>query len=77
MLRYKFSNLGSIQIESKDEMKPRRTKSHPSSSSYVYATVNLDHVVASPYGDKKAGDRVYADPELMTIQDPFYSGWTW
>jgi len=57
-------------------MRSRGVKSPDNLDAAVYACVNLDHVVASPYGDMKPGDKVYSDPEIM-IQDPFYTGWTW
>jgi hypothetical protein len=77
MLKYKFSSLGSIQIESKDDMRSRGVKSPDSLDAAVYATVDLNYLLQSPYGDKKIGDKFYTDPEVMTVQDPFFSGWTW
>jgi len=77
MLRYKFSQLGSIQIESKDDMRSRGIKSPDHLDAAVYATVNLDHLMASPYGDMKPGDKLYSDPEFLTNSDPFYTNWTW
>ena len=76
MLRYKFSSLGSIQIESKDDMRSRGIKSPDHLDSAVYATVDLDHIVNSSVRGKP-GDKVLMDPEVMLIQDPFYTGWTW
>jgi hypothetical protein len=76
MLRYKFSSLGSIQIESKDDMRSRGIKSPDNLDSAVYATVDLDHIVNSTVRGKP-GDKVLMDPEVMLIQDPFYTGWTW
>jgi hypothetical protein len=77
VLKYKFSQLGSIQIESKDDMRSRGIKSPDSLDAAVYATVDLNYLLDSPYKDKKVGDKFFTDPEAMTVQDPFFSGWTW
>lgn len=76
MLKYKFSQLGSIQIESKDDMRSRGVKSPDHLDAAVYATVNLDAIVDSPVRGKP-GDKILMDPEEILIRDPFYGGWTW
>jgi hypothetical protein len=77
MLRYKFSSLGSIQIESKDDMKSRGVKSPDNLDAAVYASVDLEGLMQSPMNGKKPGDKVFMDPENMMLSDPFYSNWTW
>ncbi len=77
MIQYKFSPKGAIQIESKDDMRSRGIKSPDSLDALVYATVNLEHLLNSPHADKKPGDRVEFDTNLLDRQFPFYSQWQW
>jgi len=77
MLRYKFHSTGSIQIESKDEMKSRGVKSPDSLDAAVYATVDLSKLTNNPMGRRKPGDKVVLDPELLYAKEPFYSSWVW
>jgi hypothetical protein len=77
MLRYKFHSTGSIQIESKDDMKSRGVKSPDSLDAAVYATVDLGHLTNSPMGKKKPGDKVYLDPENLYRENAFYGSWVW
>lgn len=76
MLRYKFHSTGSIQIESKDDMRSRGVKSPDNLDAAVYAAVNLDRVLPrSELG--RPGDKVVLDPEIMFKNEPFYGSWTW
>lgn len=77
MLRYKFHSTGSIQIESKDEMKSRGVKSPDSLDAAVYATVDLSHLTNSSLSGKRPGDKIYLDPEQMYTKEPFYGSWVW
>ena len=77
MIQYKFSAKGAIQIESKDDMKSRGVKSPDSLDALVYATVNLEHIINAPFKDKKPGDLVAFDTEILDRQFPFYSSWVW
>ena len=77
MLRYKFSSLGSIQIESKDDMKSRGVHSPDNLDAAVYASVNLDNIFNSPFGDSKVGDRILMDPEIQFQSESFYGSWVW
>lgn len=77
MLRYKFHGTGSIQIESKDDMRGRGVKSPDNLDALVYASVDLSSVVGSPYKDKKPGDIITMDVNALDRQFPFYSSWVW
>jgi hypothetical protein len=77
MIQYKFSAKGAIQIESKDDMKHRGVKSPDSLDALVYATVNLDHIISGPFRDKKPGDVVTYDTDVLDAKFPFYSSWVW
>jgi hypothetical protein len=77
MLRYKFHTTGSIQIESKDDMRSRGVKSPDSLDAAVYATADLNYLFNNPYGDVKPGDRVIMDPELEFKSQNFYGSWVW
>lgn len=77
MLRYKFHSTGSIQIESKDDMRGRGVKSPDSLDAAVYACVDLSRLIESPTAGKKPGDLVTMDPEFALKADPFYGSWVW
>lgn len=77
MIQYKFSAKGAIQIESKDDMRSRGVKSPDHLDALVYATANLDHIINSPYADKKPGDVMTWDTSMLDDQDPFLSKWIW
>jgi hypothetical protein len=77
MLRYKFATTGSIQIESKDDMRSRGVKSPDNLDAVVYATVDLGKMLESPFKGKKPGDIITPDMNEFTINDPFHSGWVW
>lgn len=77
MLRYKFHSTGSVQIESKDEMRSRGVKSPDHLDSAVYAAVNLDYLFNDKMNGAKPGDKIILDPEIAFNNQPFYSNWVW
>jgi hypothetical protein len=77
MIRYKFTQKGAIQIESKDEMRSRGVKSPDSLDAAIYACADLSAIINSPYGGKKVGDVVSYDYDQMQKEDPFLSVWSW
>jgi hypothetical protein len=77
MLQYKFSQKGAIQIESKDDMRSRGVKSPDHLDALVYATVNLDHIINSPYADKKPGEVISMELDMFDNSDPFLGKWIW
>jgi hypothetical protein len=76
-LRYKFHSTGSIQIESKDDMRSRGMKSPDSLDAAVYACVDLDGLINSPYAGKKPGEIVTMDAALAAGDSAFYNSWVW
>jgi len=77
MIQYKFSAKGSIQIESKDDMRSRGVKSPDHLDALVYAVADLSNIVNPKFGDKKPGDLISYDTALLDAQHPFYSNWVW
>lgn len=77
MIQYKFSSKGAIQIESKDDMRSRGVKSPDSLDALTYACADLSNIINAPYGDKKAGDLVQYDYNILDNQFPFYKDWVW
>lgn len=77
MLKYKFHSTGSIQIESKDEMRSRGVKSPDHLDAAVYAAVNLDHLFDDRMNGAKPGDKLILDPEIAFQDQQFYSNWVW
>ena len=76
-IKYKFSAKGSIQIESKDDMRSRGMKSPDRLDSAVYASLDMSRLLGSPFANSKAGDRIMLDANMMDERFPFYSSWTW
>lgn len=77
VIKYKFSNKGAIQIESKDDMRSRGLKSPDRLDAAMYATLNLDYLTNGGFAGMKPGDKVYQHADSLDAQFPFYSGWTW
>lgn len=77
MLRYKFHSTGSIQIESKDDMRGRGIKSPDSLDAAVYASVDLDALLNSPLRGKKIGDIMTMDAAMTAGDSAFYNQWSW
>ena len=73
MLRYKFHSTGSIQIESKDEMKSRGVKSPDNLDAAVYASVDLDALLNSPFAGKRSGEILTLDAALTAGDSAFYN----
>ncbi len=77
MLRYKFHSTGSIQIESKDEMKSRGVKSPDNLDAAVYASVDLDALLNSPFAGKRSGEIITLDASMVGGNAAFYNDWVW
>jgi hypothetical protein len=77
MLRYKFHSTGSIQIESKDDMRGRGVSSPDNLDAAVYASVDLSKLFEGPYAGKKPGDIVTFDPDNFNKEFAFYDNWVW
>lgn len=77
MLRYKFHTTGSIQIESKDDMRSRGIKSPDNLDSAVYACVDLTQLLNSPHRGRKPGDVMRMDASQTAGDSAFYTEWVW
>jgi len=77
MIQYKFTSKGAIQIESKDDMRSRGVSSPDSLDALTYAAADLSHIVNGSYKDKKAGDLISYDYNILDSQYPFYKDWVW
>ena len=77
MIQYKFNVKGAIQIESKDDMRSRGVKSPDQLDAVVYATADLSAIIDSPFGDRKPGDVITFENQLLDDHDPFLGGWVW
>lgn len=77
MLRYKFHSTGSIQIESKDDMRGRGIKSPDSLDAAVYASVDLSALLNSPYRGRKPGEIMTMEAGVGVGDNPFYDSWVW
>lgn len=76
-IKYKFSTKGSIQIESKDDMRSRGMKSPDRLDAAMYASLDMSKLMSSAYPTGKPGDRMYMDANDLDVQFPFYADWTW
>ena len=76
-IKYKFSNKGSIQIESKDDMRSRGLKSPDRLDAAMYAALDMSKLLGSPFANSKPGDRIMMDANAMDNMFPFYNTWTW
>jgi len=76
-IKYKFSTKGSIQIESKDDMRSRGMSSPDRLDAAMYACLDLSKLMGSPYGTAQPGDKLYMDANALDSKFPFYSGWSW
>jgi hypothetical protein len=76
-IKYKFSAKGSIQIESKDDMRSRGMKSPDRLDAAMYAALDMSRLLNSPFGNAKPGDRFTMDANVLDTAYPFYSDWTW
>lgn len=76
-IKYKFSSKGSIQIESKDDMRGRGMKSPDRLDAAMYAALDMSRLLGSKFLGARPGDRVALDANTMDSMFPFYSNWTW
>jgi hypothetical protein len=76
-IKYKFSSKGSIQIESKDDMRSRGMKSPDRLDACMYAALDLSRLMSSPFASARPGDRVLVEANAMDSLFPFYSDWKW
>lgn len=76
-IKYKFSTKGSIQIESKDDMRSRGMKSPDRLDAAMYASLDMSKLMNSAYPTGKPGDRMYMDANELDVKYPFYADWTW
>jgi hypothetical protein len=76
-IKYKFSAKGSIQIESKDDMRSRGMSSPDRLDAAMYACLDLSKLMNSPYALSQPGDKLYMDANELDVQFPFYAKWSW
>jgi hypothetical protein len=76
-IKYKFSSKGSIQIESKDDMRGRGMKSPDRLDAAMYAALDMSRLLGSRFAGSRPGDRVEMDANSLDSLFPFYSNWTW
>jgi hypothetical protein len=76
-IKYKFSTKGSIQIESKDDMRSRGMKSPDRLDAAMYASLDMSKLMNSAYPTGKPGDKMYMDANDLDVKFPFYADWTW
>jgi hypothetical protein len=77
MIKYKFSVKGSIQIESKDDMRSRGMKSPDRLDAAMYACLDMSALVGSRFGNAKPGDQFFADASEFSSGSSFLSDWVW
>lgn len=76
-IKYKFSAKGSIQIESKDDMRKRGMKSPDRLDSAMYAALDMSKLTGSPWGDAKPGDVMLANASEFIDRSVFLADWSW
>lgn len=77
IIKYKFSSKGSIQIESKDDMRSRGLKSPDRLDAAMYASLDLSALTGGRFAGAKPGDRLMMDAEFSHSDSPFLSDWAW
>ena len=77
MIKYKFSVKGSIQIESKDDMRSRGMKSPDRLDAAMYACLDMSALVGGRFGNAKPGDQFFADASEFSSGSSFLSDWVW
>jgi hypothetical protein len=77
IIKYKFSPKGSIQIESKDDMRSRGLKSPDRLDAAMYAGLDMSALVNGKWANSLPGDIVAFDPNSFDSHDAFYSNWVW
>ena len=76
-IKYKFSPKGSIQIESKDDMRSRGMKSPDRLDAAMYAVLDMSALVGNKFGNAKPGDKFFADASEFSSGSTFLSDWVW
>jgi hypothetical protein len=76
-IKYKFSAKGSIQIESKDDMRSRGMKSPDRLDAAMYACLDMSALVGNRFGNAKPGDQFFADASQFSSGSTFLSEWVW
>lgn len=77
MIKYKFSSKGSIQIESKDDMRGRGLKSPDRLDAAMYACLDMSALLGGRFPGGKPGDQFVLEPNQLDVMFPFYSDWSW
>jgi len=77
VIKYKFSAKGSIQIESKDDMRSRGLKSPDRLDAAMYAGLDMSQLISGRYAGKNPGDIISMDSEFMNQDNAFYNKWVW
>jgi hypothetical protein len=77
MIKYKFSSKGSIQIESKDDMRGRGLKSPDRLDAAMYACLDMSGLLGSKFPGGKPGDQFVLEHNQLDSLYPFYSDWSW
>jgi hypothetical protein len=77
VIKYKFSSKGSIQIESKDDMRSRGLKSPDRLDAAMYAGLDMSQLISGRYAGRNPGDILSLDSEFMNQDNAFYSKWVW
>jgi hypothetical protein len=77
VIKYKFSAKGSIQIESKDDMRSRGLKSPDRLDAAMYAGLDMSQLIGGKYAGRNPGDIVAFDSEFMNQDNAFYNKWVW
>ena len=75
-IKYKFSAKGSIQIESKDDMRSRGMSSPDRLDAAMYAALDLSRLMGSPFAGAKPGDKIVFDADEFA-GSAFLSDWVW
>ena len=77
VIKYKFSAKGSIQIESKDDMRSRGLKSPDRLDAAMYAGLDMSQLVGGRFAGKNPGDIIGFDSNLLDKDNAFYGSWVW
>ena len=71
--KYKFNlGTGGLVIESKDDMKKRGLKSPDYADAFIFAACDPEPVTDNPLDNMRKGDRVFADPDDILGEVPYY-----
>jgi hypothetical protein len=70
-IQYHFSNLGGLQIESKESMKKRGVKSQDFADAVTYCLADLSHLIEDPL-QGMAGSTMVTDLDEFVAGDPMF-----